>query len=316
MSYDWEVPVVPKTRSSSFDASTLHQGEMSDVDASVSMLKVPSPDQWSGSEYSASDREGSSSLLLRVDIPKCFRRRSLEIPKLCIHCVHLEALSSQDSSVCSSPASAKLKAEGVGDHMFLYQSMSGDSEDEDDEYDDEDESFDDNVTLRLQNKSNQLSTSEKIASACPYGINTSVFTTPTSKVPYDLSNDPHIKKGVTDVDESNSHSRLTSMDSEKGSSESNPSLGSTEVIEPITELAWKEIVTLQVPLYKPRSSSLDATFTMPIHQAPDDRRNSCEYLIVSDPMKQQRSTSVDVSLPTDDTTNYRAITHYSPESTK
>jgi len=115
---------------------------------------------------------------------------------------------------------------------------------------------------------------------------------------------------------------------ERGSSGgSNPSsVGSTDGPD------WKEIVTLQVPLIKPRSSSLDVSYystTLRVSGGfngpgsngsggiggnaddADDRRCSCENLLLVDSVAKQRSTSVDVSLPTDASGGtYRAITHY------
>ena len=78
---------------------------------------------------------------------------------------------------------------------------------------------------------------------------------------------------------------------------------------------------LQVPLVKPRSSSLDgAASTLMLsgggcgpgggdgEHPGDERRSSCENLLSVE--KQQRSTSVDVSLPTSENRAYRAITRY------
>ena len=118
-----QVPTVAKHRSSSIDASCLHQGEMNDGDGSATAAgggeaggrSNTSP---TGSDASSVDREPgataatATSSLLRVDLPSFFRRRSLDVPRLCIHCVHLEALAataggrddSSGSSVPPSPA--------------------------------------------------------------------------------------------------------------------------------------------------------------------------------------------------------------------
>ena len=114
-----EVPSVPKLRSSSIDASCLHQGEMNDLEGpatSASGAGGRGNTSPTGSDASSVDREPGATLptvtssLLRVDLPKCFRRRSLEVPRLCIHCVHLEAMAAtagerDDSSGLSSPLS-------------------------------------------------------------------------------------------------------------------------------------------------------------------------------------------------------------------
>ena len=331
-----EVPSFPKVRSSSFDASTLHQGEMSDNEASIAttLLQVPSVDQWSGSDNSASERDGHS--LLRVDLPKCFRRRSLEIPRLCIHCVHLESLSSQES-ICSPPSTGTGKIDIDEQDIFSY----GSSTDSDDEEDDDEESD------RESKKSFVVKKGQRSPMIGHRGPSAQNFTS-GHRQSWDSS--ALVASAPDSVDRRHScSSRLdennaqtapaqfgqkipagttqlaaaaaTTHDSEKGSSESNPSLGSSEVIDRIFEsnsgVAKGEIITLQVPLIKPRSSSLDAScsMTLPYPEA-DIRRSSCDYLTLTDPLKQQRSTSVDVSLPTDELDSYRAITHYTVDNSK
>lgn len=81
---------------------------------------------------------------------------------------------------------------------------------------------------------------------------------------------------------------------------SNASLSSFEASN-----EWQEAETLQVPLIKPRSSSLDANY-----QPPDATATNHTYHLLqvdADALKQHRSTSVDVSLPTDESFNYKAI---------
>ncbi|XP_021355652.1 uncharacterized protein LOC110451796 isoform X2 [Mizuhopecten yessoensis] len=90
-----EVPVETRARSSSFDASTLHK-------ETQEFLEVPNPGRrcqsfdssssgW-GQEVEEFEREGRRYSL----ISKYSRRRSsFEIPKLCIHCVHMEQYEEQ-----------------------------------------------------------------------------------------------------------------------------------------------------------------------------------------------------------------------------
>ncbi|KAK7106870.1 hypothetical protein V1264_014903 [Littorina saxatilis] len=93
-------------RSSSFDSSSLRDAEDTEVD----LLKVPPPKGRGGSQRShsfdtsapwspmssddnCSDKESSSN---NLKLPKHQKRRaSLEIPKICIHCVHLEAIEQE-----------------------------------------------------------------------------------------------------------------------------------------------------------------------------------------------------------------------------
>ena len=131
------VPYIPRIRSSSFDTSTLHHEEQD----SDNTLVVPESQRsksfdasYSGSsEENTSDKDTSSSIFLAL--PKYYRRRSLEIPKLCIHCVHLEALSSQETSP-TSPGGAKFDIDKLRCSNFNYDSW--DDFSSDDDYDSDD----------------------------------------------------------------------------------------------------------------------------------------------------------------------------------
>ncbi|KAK3097959.1 hypothetical protein FSP39_014847 [Pinctada imbricata] len=96
------VPLQERGRSSSFDASSL-------LNEKNAKLQVPLPGRrchsfdsstsaassaWSGSsDENLSDRDCSSKSFGSLKVPKSRTRRrpSLEIPKLCIHCVHMES---------------------------------------------------------------------------------------------------------------------------------------------------------------------------------------------------------------------------------
>jgi len=426
-----EVPLPPKLRSSSFDASTLHEGEMSDMDVGLRhTLRVPSNDNWSGSEYSASESVGNFHL--RVDVPKCFRRRSLEVPKPCIHCVHLETLASRDSSMCSTPASANTLGSGRGGGkdriMFVYDSDS-DHEEKDEDLADMSRSshqhqqawMDTSIAEELSSKLLKLELQgkpphcSKIGNFGDRSVERSENNAAWNVLPESVKNRSCLSKTLDKIQQgdhqgafrgqndpqstankelpnpvdlyskstqptlsiyfntpnSNGDCRrnsvamnlpvvasVTSSDTGKQtktipqyqhvendqnlspkfnaqndqhscstkhpsfsflkrynpefqeSSESNHSPGSS------TDMDYKEIVTLQVPLIKPRSSSMDATY-LSVHSDMDDsRRGSCENLLGVDCSKQQRSTSVDVNLPTEENGAYRAITHYNPDNGK
>ena len=94
-----EVPLVNKWRSSSFDSSSLCDvvdvkqvnyqksiGKKRNLDTDISVTV------WS-SDDNCSDRECPSNSL-RVPV-NFFRRASLDVPKICIHCKHLESLGAK-----------------------------------------------------------------------------------------------------------------------------------------------------------------------------------------------------------------------------
>lgn len=100
VSVSLDVPLENRARSSSFDSSSLR-------DVHIDFLQVPTRGRgghrshsfdaaapWSpvSSDDNSSDKENSNNL----KIPKYQKRRaSLEIPKICMHCVHLEALEQE-----------------------------------------------------------------------------------------------------------------------------------------------------------------------------------------------------------------------------
>jgi len=332
-----EVPSVPKLRSSSIDASCLHQGEMNDIEGSATSGGAGGRGNSSltGSDASLVDREQGAttstltSSLLRVDLPKCFRRRSFDVPRLCIHCVHLEAMAAtmgghDDSSGLSSPLSPV-----AGDVAGQDSRCSTPSDaDLDSMSDDEDlpgysttdyipslsvaAAFDmsrmesePSHTLvwhhQQQQQMSQADDQHKFYLTSPDSQKFPVVTTAASADTF----------GETDERASSGGgSNRSSVGSGDGCTTAGPSGD------------WKETVTLQVPLIKPRSSSLDVTYYASSLRPPvdanadDDRRCSCENLMLPDAAKH-RSTSVDVNLPTDASGgSYRAITCYAADSNK
>jgi len=335
-----EVPSVPKLRSSSIDASYLHQGEMNDVEGPAATTSSAgaggransSP---TGSDASSADREHGStaptvtSSLLRVDLPKCFRRRSLEVARLCIHCVHLEAMAAttggrDDSSGLSSPFST-----AAGDSAWPDSRCSTPS-DADSTSDDEDlagatdyippldvaAAFD--ISSRLDpSQSRALIWSQQQQQQMRHADEQHKF--------YLTSPDSQTFSVVTAAASANASGETDSVNerASSGGGSNRSSIGSADGSTaggPGGD--WKEIVTLQVPLIKPRSSSLDVTYYASTLRPPgdasadDDRRCSCENLTLPDAAKH-RSTSVDVNLPTDASGgSYRAITCYAADSNK
>jgi len=333
-----EVPSVPKLRSSSIDASCLHQGEMNDdVEGSATSSGGAggrcnsSP---TGSEASSVDREPGAttatvtSSLLRVDhLPKCFRRRSLDVPRLCIHCVHLEALAAtvgrrDDNSGLSPPYTPAAGAgETAGQDSRCSSPSEADSTSDDDEGDsttdyryipplsagtafDVSRSQPHTLVWCQQQQMRHADDRHKFCLTSPDSQTFPVVATAASADTYGETD------SVNERASSGAGSNRSSVGSGDGCAGGGPSGD------------WKEIVTLQVPLIKPRSSSLDVTYYASTLRPPgdadadDDRRCSCENLTLPDAAKH-RSTSVDVSLPTDASGgSYRAITGYAAENNK
>jgi len=327
-----EVPSVPKLRSSSIDASCLHQGEMNDVEGSSTAAASCRENSPTGSDASSVDREqgattstGTSSLL-RVDLPKCFRRRSLEVPRLCIHCVHLETMAAatgarDDTSGCSSPAASDAAAP---DSRCSTPSDADLSSDEDED---------------LAGDSTTDCIVPPLSAAAAAAFDMSRAELPPWRRLQELkarhSDDRHkfyltspdsqtfpVASAAPATDTCDDTDSVNERASSGGGS-NRSSVGSGDgAVSPGGD--WKEIVTLQVPLIKPRSSSLDVTYYASTLRpqdagdanADDERRCSCENLALPDAAKH-RSTSVDVSLPTDASGgSYRAITCYATDSNK
>ncbi len=246
-----------RIRSSSFDTSTLGRGGEEEEEDNT--LQVPSNSRRSRSfdatysggstsdEGASPDRDatGTSSFL---GIPKYYRRRSAEIPKLCIHCVHLEALSEMGSSQETSPTSLGGSDFDLDKCEEKKDYWSSDSEIED------------------------LTDDESFGSAEKF-------------VPITLSVTP------TDSEEAIVLSRAASGSEKMGT------VGTAS--------------TLEVPHVKPRSASMDASYLQP--GMLDDRRASLDVDMLDIP-KQARSSSVEVSLPTEESSHYRAITSPSTAS--
>ena len=132
----------PRYRSSSFDTSRLQSQQCDGEDDDTPMdqrLQVPDNSSRSKSFDAAycagssstsedtSDKEITSRALTFLNIPKYYKRRSLEIPRLCIHCVHLETLSHESSP--TSPSNSTY-SRGDGENR-LYTSDSFDTTEED-----------------------------------------------------------------------------------------------------------------------------------------------------------------------------------------
>ncbi len=250
------VPNQHRLRSSSFDTSTLHHEE--ETLAAENYLQVPgagqSVDYGDTSEEANSDKE-NQYLSFLLGLPKYYRRRSLEIPKLCIHCVHLESLSSGEASPASVGSfdyeDDTSRENRVVNSAYMTGSISDSNSDDWEEESDDDEDLEYNL----------LKSSKGIL----------------------LTVTPSGSEEAIPVD---------------------PSLA--EIID-----ENEGVITLKVPIFKPRSSSMDAAYLQP--GSCDERRCSMDPDYLNVP-QQARSSSVDVNLPTKESPRYSAIA--SPTSSK
>ena len=293
------VPSNPRIRSSSFDSSSLQEGEPLD-----NSLKVPSSrrhrksrgleSSFSGgstSDENISDKETYSLL----GVPKYFRRKSLEIPRLCIHCVHLEALQSQDMSPANSPAPVNMSLYRGESGESTYHGYLSDSENEDDDEDDdendgvsEDEGLSSGMVLTPQSQNN----SSRSSSMCY---------TSGSSFKWDSAD---IQLSVEEFD--SSFESRSPRDTRSTTSPATNTFVYPNRTKAISDCDDGEYVeTLQVPTNKQRSTSLDATcFGKKL-----DHDDSMDMHRLAVELPKHRSSSVDVNLPTAESSSYVAITH-------
>ena len=284
-----EVPSIPRMRSSSFDASSLQQ-EDTEVTAyntlAVPTKKGSSRSRSFDSACSSDDISDRESYSLKVPgLPKYYRRRSLDIPRLCIHCVHLESLSSQEATP-ASPSFSK---------QFSYSKT-------------------DLLDFDFSDSSS--------GSACSSGDedeDTEGFSSHSCSIEITDADDPLVqhkspKQGLQrqfSFDEDDFH-QLTKPTSQNGhlSRTNNATQIKGYPNAELRRVCSKEaptgqtVLTLMVPSIKTRSSSMDGRIPSPT----EERCNSFDSDVLTLPTtKQQRSNSIDVSLPTDEQHHYQAV---------
>jgi len=319
------VPAESRGRSSSFDSSSLQRQSTLE---SQECLEVPTKQgrrchsfdsactlqiKQASVDDAASD-SGSSNWSLKV--PKYqSRRHSFDIPKLCIHCIHIEAKLKEEeerrealqlyedssgpdhsdnisftssTSYTSTTPDSSLERSG-----FYYLS---DSEDEGNESDCEDNLDSPNYTYNLNPKCEVFD---------GYQINRrySEKLSPGSKMAPNSDS-------VSILEILNGHS-LKHIDS-KDDEELDILDGENDVDDDIDDdddEDYINAVTLTVPTLKHRSSSMDACFmkTQDCGKTSPKQVQRQKSFDVLDVPLQFRSSSVDVALPTDQESHYKAI---------
>ncbi|KAJ8315484.1 hypothetical protein KUTeg_007634 [Tegillarca granosa] len=288
-------------RSSSFDSSSLHsdQGILLEVPKTgrrclsfdSSTAPVSSPWSASSEESCVSDKEETSGTRRSYSLkwPK-YRRPSVEIPKLCIHCLHMEAISNEKKE-------KENKKEENGKTSFYIVTN------------DEDVPF---------SSSTSYSSSEESLSD---SFSWSDFSDDSDDD--DDGNESDCEEDE-EVNEKNGKHEFSQKESQKSPTNSNVSFEKTDLSKssPKGDSMYTNAVTLAVPVIKQhRSSSLDAsmlqssqvpTLVVPTTSSGQrslvQRQQSFEE-DASDVQKQIRSSSVDVTLPTEEEIHYKAITN-------
>ena len=264
-----QVPTETRVRSSSFDSSSLHNKETQEF------LEVPSAsgrrsnsfdvtaNLGASSDEGVSDQETNSSRKLLK-----WRRASYEIPKLCIHCVHLETLANQElDSTLVEKKVQQLDLLTSNYKVFtsssesLYSSSSDLPPDTDYDYSEKDENESDYSAQSLS----------------PVRGRSPDFTSQISP----RSTSPLLLQSPVNID---------------SPTDENPDVTS-----------YTNVLTLEVPVVKShRSSSVDTGYLQV--SPSDSWKSSLsgnDYL--EPPPVQPRSSSIDVRLPTDENGHYVAI---------
>ena len=286
-----EVPLMPRGRSSSFDVGTLLKSNDSSEDLT---LQVPSAADGgfagSTSDENTSDKESKTSHMLKI--PKYYRRRSLEIPKICIHCVHMESLSSQETTPTSPGCDRFGNANALDTHISYGSSSDSDDEaDDDDDNDDDDHDDSDSCSVKYLGRGHRGSCPENGQQTKP-AFNWD---------PKEIAKCAEEKRKKICSSFGMSLPRRVRM--LFGSGNCTPS--DSDAQEKEKEDCGQTVVTLQVPMTKPRSSSMDAAYLpLPLPLGGD---SSLQDSVQLDAPIQRRSSSVDVTLPTEESSHYKAI---------
>ena len=254
----------PRIRSSSFDSSTLKQDSL-EVPNKRDGRRCHSFDSACTDQMSHGSSEeslnGKESIFVNFKVPNFSKRKSsFEIPRLCIHCIHMETRakemhSSQDSVDRSYPK------------QFLFE----------DDFDSDE-------------LSNTSSTS---------------YTTTSSESLSDQGDFYYLTNSEDEGNESDCDDDYDDNDNDKD----DDSIPRLEHFDSKDDEVYVNAVTLAVPVIKQhRSSSMDER----ILKGPEcqiQRQASFDEGCLLDVPIQVRSSSVDVNLPTEQETSYKAIPH-------
>ena len=295
-----EVPTLrDRHRSSSFDANALRR-----TDTDVDHLTVP--------EYSveASTSESENDLATSLDrnrrkgafrlrVPSSWhRRRSLELPRRCVHCEYLDSLSSPHGSLLELQTSSN-DVTPVNDREVVFGSTSSTSSIASDDITELSDAVD--MEASSPNKT-ILPSSSTCAHRKPPLLRQSEAVTSCSvdsREPTTLKND--------DTGNSASNRIHSSIDYCSHYKNTNENMSDNQAIDELRNRTDDDatVVTLCVPpVPKPRASSIDASCLLRQRHVDSPPRDDVTLRIPT----QVRASSVEVVLPTAETLGmYRAV---------
>ncbi|XP_048771764.1 diacylglycerol kinase zeta-like isoform X5 [Ostrea edulis] len=287
-SKDLEVPLEQRGRSTSFDSSSLGS-------ENHEFLQVPiltgrrchsfdsctiGSQSWSAesSDDNASEKETRGWNHIRI--PKAKRRTSVEIPKLCIHCVHMERFAEKEHGGLQG------KHFYVGSEEYLASSSTSYTSSSDDLG-----SLTSDIDFYLSDESSQGDRGERESDAEPYLSDTGRNKSCSPDCGYPKS----------------SHSHSPSPEDRKSPAEDRPYTNAVTLEVPV--IRQQRSTSLDGALLQQSNSSLDVAVVKPVNpnRGMVQRQDSFDEGLL-DVKAQVRSTSVDVNLPTEEEKHYKAIT--------
>ena len=282
-----EVPALrDRHRSSSFDANALRRNDSCTDHLAVPEYSVEGSTSESENDFAMTSASGRRKGTFKLRVPSSWqRRRSLEIPRRCLHCVYLESLASTRQPSVEDAVSEK-----------------------------DVELFDFDVASTSSDASTSSLASEGVTSLTGASIDRACSVERQQVIDQASARSVAPRRLVR---QSEAIAPSDILDSPEASSQAERNESSTNASSDALATDDVTVVTLHVPtVAKPRSSSVDASCLLrQRHVVEDeDERSSRSDHALRVPT-QVRATSVEVVLPTDDTHGmYRAITQ-SPSKT-
>ena len=281
-----EVPLEHRGRSTSFDSSSLCSENNEFLQVPITGRRCHSFDSctigspsWSAesSDDNGSERESRSWNNLRISRGK--RRASMEIPKLCIHCVHMERFAEKEHGGLNDNCFSN----GGSEEYLASSSTSYTSSD--------DASFTSDIDFYLSDESSQGDNGDKGSDVEPCSKEPSRNKSCSPDCGYPRS----------------SHSHSPSPEDHKSPAEDRPYTNAVTLEVPV--IRQHRSTSLDGALLQTSSNSDVTTLQVNPNRGMVQRQDSFDEGLLDVNLKSQvRSTSVDVNLPTEEEKHYKAIT--------
>nr|XP_034334528.1 diacylglycerol kinase zeta isoform X9 [Crassostrea gigas] len=285
-----EVPLEHRGRSTSFDSSSLCSENNEFLQVPMTGRRCHSFDSctigsrsWSAesSDDNGSERETRSWNSLRI--PRAKRRTSMDIPKLCIHCVHMERYAEREHGGLNGNGYYNGSEEYLASSSTSYTTSSDDG------------SLTSDIDFYLSDESSQGDHGDKESDAEPYSKDSARNKSCSPDCGYPRS----------------SHSHSPSPEDRKSPKEDRPYTNAVTLEVPV--IRQHRSTSLDGALLQSNSSSEVTALPVNANRGMVQRQDSFDEGLLDVNLKSQvRSTSVDVNLPTEEEKHYKAITA-SPE---